>query len=68
MYNCENRRIHFFFKDKLYINEMFSFFCNFQMSGKRSRSFKCAVHHRDREVCSESDFHLVFEDPPFFKR
>ncbi|XP_050337460.1 protein rhomboid isoform X3 [Bactrocera neohumeralis] len=38
------------------------------MSGKRSRSFKCAVHHRDREVCSENDFHLVIEDPPFFKK
>ncbi|XP_055538581.1 protein rhomboid isoform X1 [Wyeomyia smithii] len=38
------------------------------MSGKRSRSFKCAVHHRDREVCSENDFHLIFEDPPLFKR
>lgn len=34
------------------------------MSGKRSRSFKCAVHHRDREVCSENDFHLVDPDPP----
>ncbi|KXJ83509.1 hypothetical protein RP20_CCG005495 [Aedes albopictus] len=39
-----------------------------RMSGKRSRSFKCAVHHRDREVCSENDFHLIFEDPPLFKR
>uniref|UniRef100_A0A182FHU1 Rhomboid-like protein n=1 Tax=Anopheles albimanus TaxID=7167 RepID=A0A182FHU1_ANOAL len=38
------------------------------MSGKRSRSFKCAVHHRDREVCSENDFHLIFEDPPLFRR
>lgn len=38
------------------------------MSGKRSRSFKCAVHHRDREVCSENDFHLVLEEPPFFKK
>ncbi|GAB0098281.1 Protein rhomboid [Sergentomyia squamirostris] len=38
------------------------------MSGKRSRSFKCAVHHRDREVCSENDFHIIFQDPPFFER
>lgn len=38
------------------------------MSGKRSRSFKCAVHHRDREVSSENDFHIIFEDPPFFKK
>lgn len=38
------------------------------MSGKRSRSFKCAVHHRDREVCSENDFQLILEDPPFFKK
>lgn len=29
------------------------------MSGKRSRSFKCAVHHRDREVCSENDLRLI---------
>lgn len=40
----------------------------FQMSGKRSRSFKCAVHHRDREVCSENDFHLIFEYQPLFQR
>uniref|UniRef100_A0A1B0AVN2 rhomboid protease n=1 Tax=Glossina palpalis gambiensis TaxID=67801 RepID=A0A1B0AVN2_9MUSC len=38
------------------------------MSGKRTRSFKCAVHHRDREVCSENDFHLVLEEPPLFQR
>lgn len=38
------------------------------MSGKRSRSFKCAVHQRDREICSENDFHLVLEEPPFFKK
>lgn len=31
------------------------------MSGKRSRSFKCAVHHRDREVCSENDLRLIGE-------
>jgi hypothetical protein len=29
------------------------------MTGKRSRSFKCAVHHRDREVWSGSDYHLL---------
>lgn len=38
------------------------------MSGKRTRSFKCAVHHRDREVCSENDFHMVLDDPPFIKK
>lgn len=38
------------------------------MSGKRSRSFKCAVHQRDREVSSENDFHLILEEPPFFKK
>ncbi|XP_046751049.1 protein rhomboid [Diprion similis] len=38
------------------------------MSGKRSRSFKCAVHHRDREVCSENDFHLLVHEPPLFQR
>lgn len=39
-----------------------------QMSGKRSRSFKCAVHHRDREVCSENDFHIFLEPSPIFRR
>ncbi|XP_017063555.1 protein rhomboid isoform X2 [Drosophila eugracilis] len=38
------------------------------MSGKRTRSFKCAVHHRDREVCSENDFQLVFNEPPLFRK
>ncbi|CAG9864947.1 unnamed protein product [Phyllotreta striolata] len=38
------------------------------MTGKRSRSFKCAVHHRDREVSSENDFHLLFVEPPLFRR
>ncbi|XP_031828731.1 stem cell tumor [Nomia melanderi] len=38
------------------------------MSGKRTRSFKCAVHHRDREVCSENDFHLLVQEPPLFRR
>ncbi|XP_039307108.1 protein rhomboid isoform X1 [Solenopsis invicta] len=38
------------------------------MSGKRTRSFKCAVHHRDREVCSENDFHLLVHEPPLFRR
>ncbi|XP_043686829.1 protein rhomboid [Vespula pensylvanica] len=38
------------------------------MSGKRTRSFKCAVHHRDREVCSENDFHLLVREPPLFRR
>ncbi|KAI4492616.1 hypothetical protein M0804_002407 [Polistes exclamans] len=37
------------------------------MSGKRTRSFKCAVHHRDREVCSENDFHLLVHEPPLFR-
>lgn len=39
-----------------------------QMSGKRSRSFKCAVHHRDRQVCSENDFHLLLQPPTLFQR
>ncbi|XP_024872898.1 protein rhomboid [Temnothorax curvispinosus] len=38
------------------------------MSGKRTRSFKCAVHHRDREICSENDFHLLVHEPPLFRR
>ena len=38
------------------------------MSGKRSRSFKCAVHHRDRLVCSQNDFHLINQPPTFFQR
>ncbi|GFG30474.1 hypothetical protein Cfor_12783, partial [Coptotermes formosanus] len=39
-----------------------------QMTGKRTRSFKCAVHHRDREVCSENDFHILVQEPPVFRR
>lgn len=39
-----------------------------QMSGKRSRSFKCAVHQRDREITSENDFHILLQQPPFFER
>ncbi|XP_014261077.1 protein rhomboid-like [Cimex lectularius] len=38
------------------------------MSGKRRRSFKCAVHHLDREVSSENDFHIILKEPPLFKR
>ncbi|ALC42852.1 stet [Drosophila busckii] len=38
------------------------------MSGKRTRSFKCAVHYRDREVCSENDFQLVLSEPPLFRK
>uniref|UniRef100_A0A146M6D2 Protein rhomboid n=1 Tax=Lygus hesperus TaxID=30085 RepID=A0A146M6D2_LYGHE len=38
------------------------------MSGKRRRSFKCAVHHLDREVSSENDFHIILEEPPAFER
>lgn len=38
------------------------------MSGKRTRSYRCAVHQRDREVCSENDFHLLLEDPTLFAR
>ncbi|XP_071545619.1 rhomboid-related protein 3-like [Panulirus ornatus] len=38
------------------------------MSGKRSRSFKCAVHHRDRQVSSETDFHLLLHEPPIFNK
>uniref|UniRef100_A0A2S2NV56 Rhomboid-related protein 3 n=1 Tax=Schizaphis graminum TaxID=13262 RepID=A0A2S2NV56_SCHGA len=33
------------------------------MSGKRRRSFKCAIHHRDKEVNSENDFHIIFKEP-----
>ncbi|XP_063698403.1 uncharacterized protein LOC134829305 isoform X2 [Culicoides brevitarsis] len=32
------------------------------MSGKRSYSFKCAVHCRDREVSSNNDFHLIVKN------
>nr|CAD7452174.1 unnamed protein product [Timema tahoe] len=38
------------------------------MTGKRTRSFKCAVHHRDREVSSENDFHILVQEPPVFRR
>ncbi|KAK9883249.1 hypothetical protein WA026_001438 [Henosepilachna vigintioctopunctata] len=38
------------------------------MTGKRTRSFKCAVHHRDREVSSESDYHLITEEPSIFRK
>jgi len=38
------------------------------MTGKRTRSFKCAVHHRDREVSSENDFHLFLVEPPLFDK
>ncbi|XP_050345982.1 rhomboid-related protein 3 isoform X3 [Nymphalis io] len=38
------------------------------MSGKRTRSYRCAVHQRDREVSSENDFHLILEDPTLFAR
>ncbi|XP_037094123.1 protein rhomboid-like [Pollicipes pollicipes] len=38
------------------------------MTGKRSRSFKCAVHHRDREVRSENDFHLITKPVSAFQR
>ncbi|KAF0300919.1 Protein rhomboid [Amphibalanus amphitrite] len=38
------------------------------MTGKRTRSFKCAVHHRDREVRSENDFHLITKPISPFQR
>ncbi|XP_076310078.1 rhomboid serine protease stem cell tumor isoform X2 [Tachypleus tridentatus] len=38
------------------------------MSGKRTRSFKIAVHHRDREVWSENNFHIVTRNTRFFHR
>jgi len=38
------------------------------MSGKRSRSFKCAVHHRDGQVWSEDDFHLITKPASPFQR
>ncbi|XP_050423690.1 protein rhomboid isoform X2 [Adelges cooleyi] len=33
------------------------------MSGKRRRSFKCAIHHRDKEVNSLNDFHILIKKP-----
>jgi len=39
------------------------------MSGKRSRSFKCALHQRDRLISSHNDFHLpVEQQTTFFHR
>lgn len=38
------------------------------MSGKRSRSFKCAVHQHDRLVGSDNDFHLLLQRPTLFQR
>ncbi|XP_067129225.1 rhomboid-related protein 2-like [Centruroides vittatus] len=38
------------------------------MSGKRTRSFKIAVHHKDREVWSEHDFRLLTSEPGLFHR
>uniref|UniRef100_T1J9T3 Peptidase S54 rhomboid domain-containing protein n=1 Tax=Strigamia maritima TaxID=126957 RepID=T1J9T3_STRMM len=38
------------------------------MSGKRTRSFKIAVHHRDREVWSETDFHLIVPETSFIRK
>ncbi|KAG1654549.1 Protein rhomboid [Nymphon striatum] len=39
------------------------------MSGKRSRSFKIAVHQKDREVWSENDFHLISDHHrPIFRK
>uniref|UniRef100_A0A8D9AQB1 Rhomboid-related protein 3 n=1 Tax=Cacopsylla melanoneura TaxID=428564 RepID=A0A8D9AQB1_9HEMI len=38
------------------------------MSGKRSRSFKCAIHSRDGEVTSENDFHILYKEPPLFQK
>ena len=35
------------------------------MSGKRTQSFTCAVHWRDRQVRSESDWHLARADTCF---
>ncbi|CAL4114189.1 unnamed protein product, partial [Meganyctiphanes norvegica] len=37
------------------------------MSGKRSRSFKCAVHHLDMQVRSDSDYQLYQQHTPFKK-
>lgn len=38
------------------------------MSGKRSHSFKCAVHQRDGEVCSRNNFYLIPEDMRLFEK
>ncbi|VVC44262.1 Hypothetical protein CINCED_3A014559 [Cinara cedri] len=38
------------------------------MSGKRRRSFKCAIHHRDKEVNSENDFHIIFKEPTLHQK
>uniref|UniRef100_A0A6A7FS57 rhomboid protease n=1 Tax=Hirondellea gigas TaxID=1518452 RepID=A0A6A7FS57_9CRUS len=38
------------------------------MSGKRTRSFKCAVHQTDGEISSLTDFHVSTQQPPFFAR
>ena len=50
------------------VKKIILYFLILQMSGKRSRSFKCAVHHRDRQVCSENDFHLLLQPPTLFQR
>lgn len=38
------------------------------MSGKRTHSFKCAVHQRDCEVYSEENFYLRPEDVRLFEK
>ncbi|XP_025194980.1 rhomboid-related protein 2-like isoform X1 [Melanaphis sacchari] len=38
------------------------------MSGKRRRSFKCAIHHRDKEINSENDFHIIFQEPTLHQK
>ena len=35
------------------------------MSGKRTPSFQCAMHHRDRQVTGQGDFHLSTRQPLF---
>ncbi|KAG8326833.1 Rhomboid- protein 3 [Homalodisca vitripennis] len=55
-------------RDLVGIHAPLLFYSTDEMSGKRSRSFKCAVHHRDREVSSENDFHVLLEEPPLFRR
>ncbi|XP_058804831.1 protein rhomboid isoform X3 [Phymastichus coffea] len=55
-------------KDRQILIDIPNDMLNEKMSGKRTRSFKCAVHHRDREVCSENDFHLLTDEPPLFRR
>lgn len=63
-----SRIFWYFFKPDICAIYWIYIHVTFQMSGKRTRSFKCAVHQRDREVCSENDFQLVLSEPPLFRK